>query len=383
MRIGLFADMYLPHISGVTNHIALYKRHFEARGHEVLIFTFGDGDYHDTEAGIVRSPGIPWGDTGWRFSAGLSAQARRLAETLDIAHVHHPFQSGRIVAPLARRCDIPLVFTNHTRYDLYSDAYARFVPQAARYGYLRRSLHDLAERCELVVAPSASIAEWLGQFAHFPGAEVIPNGIDTHAFANPSASVAREELGFSADDVVFCYAGRLGPEKSTVHLAEEFARACATAPHARLLVIGDGPARVPAQAALASAGLAGRARFVGMVPYERVPDYEAAADAFVTASVSEVHPLVVLEAMAAGLPVVATSSPGISDTIDVGESGLLAPDSAPGALAERIARIAADAPLRARLSAGAREAAGAYALENTADRLLRRYEALRIGRGPA
>lgn len=380
MRIGLFADMYLPHISGVTNHIALYKRHFEARGHEVFVFTFGDTGYSDIEPGVVRSPGIPWGDTGWRFSAGLSARAQRLAETLDIVHVHHPFQSGRIVAPIARRCGIPLVFTNHTRYDLYSDAYACFVPQAARYGYLHRSLHDFAERCQLVIAPSASIAEWLAEFARFAGAEIIPNGIDTRAFSHPRAPVTREELGFSADDVVFCYAGRLGPEKSTVHLAEEFARACVAAPHARLLVIGDGPARASAQAALEAAGVAKRARFVGMVPYERMPDYEAAADAFVTASVSEVHPLVVLEAMAAGLPVVAIGSPGISDTIVDGESGLLARDVAVGALAERIARLASDAPLRERLSAGAGEAAGGYALENTAEKVLRRYEELRIGR---
>ena len=161
----MFADMYLPHGSCVTNHISLYRRHFEARGHEVFVFTFGVLDYDDAETGVVRSPGLPWGHTGWRLAAGFSAQARELAETLDIAHVHHPFESGRLVAPIARRCSIPLVFTNHTRYDLYSAAYARFIPQAARYGYLRRSLHDFAERCQLVVAPSPSIASWLREFA--------------------------------------------------------------------------------------------------------------------------------------------------------------------------------------------------------------------------
>ena len=286
MRIGMFADMYLPHVSGVTNHISLYRRHFEARGHEVFVFTFGDLDYDDAETGVIRSPGLPWGQTGWRLAAGFSAQARNLAETLDIAHVHHPFESGRLAAPIARRCGIPLVFTNHTRYDLYSDAYARFVPQAARYGYLRRSLHDFAERCQLVVAPSPSIASWLHDFAGVAGAEVIPNGIDAAAFAHPAHPVAREDLGFARDDVVFCYAGRLGPEKSSVRLAEEFARANAVAPRTRLLVIGDGPARDAARGALAAAGVSERARFVGMVPYDRVPGYEALADAFVTASVS-------------------------------------------------------------------------------------------------
>ena len=370
MRIGLFADMYLPHISGVTNHISLYRRHFEARGHEAFVFTFGDLDYDDAEPGIVRSPGLPWGRTGWRLAAGFSASARRLAGTLDIAHVHHPFESGRLVAPVARRCGIPLVFTNHTRYDLYSDAYARFIPQAARYGYLRRSLHDFAERCQLVVAPSPSIACWLRDFAGVADTEVIPNGIDAQVFATPAHPVSREQLGFSADDVVFCYTGRLGPEKSTVRLAEEFALASAAAPHARLLVIGDGPAREAAQAALSAAGASERTRFIGLVPYRCVPDYEAVADAFVTASVSEVHPLVVLEAMSAGLPVVAIASPGISDIVDDGESGLLAASGGTGDLAARLLELAGDAGLRERLSAGARRAAQAYSLQNTADWLL-------------
>ncbi len=185
MRIGFFADMYLPHVSGVTNHISLYKQRFEDLGHEVFVFTFGDRDYDDAEPNVVRSPGMPWGETGWRFALSLSSEARRLAETLDIIHVHHPFQSGRLAAPIARRAGIPLVFTNHTRYDLYSDAYATFVPSAVRYAYLRASLGGFLRRCDLVVAPAASIAEWLHEFTGFDDATVVPNGVDTTAFAQP------------------------------------------------------------------------------------------------------------------------------------------------------------------------------------------------------
>ncbi len=380
MRIGFFADMYLPHVSGVTNHISLYKKRFEDLGHDVFVFTFGDLDYDDAEPGIVRSPGMPWGETGWRFALSLSSEAVRLAETLDVIHVHHPFQSGRLAAPIAKRRGIPLVFTNHTRYDLYSDAYATFVPRSLRYTFLRASLGGFLDRCDLVVAPAASIAEWLAEFTGFDRSTVVPNGVDTSAFANPTAPVAREDLGFTADDVVFCYAGRLGPEKNTPWLAEEFAAAAASAPRAQLLVVGDGPSRPEAETALSATGEAERARFLGMVHYDRVPDYEAAADVFVTGSVSEVHPLVVLEAMAAGLPVVAVSSPGIADTVTDGVSGLLAPDPTPGALAERIERLATDDALRGQLSAGAREAAGAYSLQRTADVLLGHYETLVAGR---
>lgn len=376
MRIGFFADMYLPHISGVTNHISLYKRRFEELGHEVFVFTFGDRGYVDAEQGVVRSAGLPWGETGWRFAFSLSPGARRLARTLDIIHVHHPFQSGRLAAPIARRHGIPLVFTNHTRYDLYSDSYATFVPRAVRYACLRASLSGFLHRCDLVVAPAASIADWLADFTGFNGATVIPNGVDTSAFAHPAAPLTRAELGFQPDDVVFCYAGRLGPEKNTPWLAEEFVAAASRSPRARLLVVGDGPSSGQAQAVLSRAGMSDRANFTGMVPYDRVPDYEAAADVFVTGSVSEVHPLVVLEAMAAGLPVVAVSSPGIADTVTDTATGLLAHAATPGALAQRIALLAEDDAMRERMSISAREASSAYALDRTADTLLGRYERL-------
>jgi glycosyltransferase involved in cell wall biosynthesis len=245
-------------------------------------------------------------------------------------------------------------------------------------------LGSFARACDLVIAPSASIATWLSEYCGFQDATVIPNGIDVERFAHPASPVARAELGFSDSDIVFCYAGRLGPEKNTPLLVREFARVCSEQPHARLLVIGDGPARGDAERALADLGCGERARFLGMQPYDRLPDLEAAADVFVTASVSEVHPLVVLEAMAAGLPVTAIHSPGISDTVEDGVSGLLAADESPGGLSAKMRAVASDASLRARLARAARLRAYDYSLDNTADVVLAHFTTLpkRAGRTP-
>jgi glycosyltransferase involved in cell wall biosynthesis len=374
MRIGFFADMYLPHVSGVTHHVSAYKAQFERRGHEVFVVTFGDLDYADAEDNVVRSAALPWGSTGWQLSAGLSARAREIIPTLDIAHVHHPFQSGRFVLPLAQQAGVPLVFTNHTRYDLYSDTYAGFVPHTARYAFVRRSLGQFVRACDLVIAPSASIATWLDEFVGFEDAEVIPNGIDVAAFQHPAATVTREELGFGEDDVVFCYAGRLGAEKRIRELIAEFAAVARTLPSARLLLLGGGPERAAAEAEAQAAGIGGRVHFAGMVPYGLIPGYEQLADVFVTASVSEAHPLVVIEALAAGLPVIAIASPGIGDTVEHGKSGLLAHTEAPGALAQLMERVGADGQLRAHLSAGAAVRSQAFAIEETADQVLRAYE---------
>jgi glycosyltransferase involved in cell wall biosynthesis len=368
--------MYKPHTSGVTNHIALYKQRFEELGHEVCVFTFGDRDHVDDEQCVYRSPGIPWGDTGWNFAIDHSREVKAVAATMDIAHVHHPFQSGRIALRMAAEHRIPVVFTNHTRYDLYSDAYAGYVPRPLRYAFLQRTLREAYEQAALVIAPSAGIAEWLSDLDVCDNIEVIPNGVDTRPFAHPSAPVSRAALGLSEEDVVVCYCGRVAPEKNSLLLAESFALAAEASPSLRLLVVGDGPSREVAEDFLDEAGLSDRVRFVGMQPYHRIPDFEAAADVFCTASVSEVHPLVVLEAMAAGLPVIGVVSPGVADTVADELTGLLAPVDDAEQIASRIVRLAEDADLRRRLSEAASAEAERYDLPHTADLVLERYSAL-------
>ncbi|HET6498995.1 MAG TPA: glycosyltransferase, partial [Coriobacteriia bacterium] len=164
MRIGMFADMYKPHVSGVTNYISLYKRRFEELGHEVWVFTFGRTDHEDDEPNIVRSPAIPWGDTGWQAGLTLAPEVTRIIPTLDIAHVHHPFLSGRIALKHCRPAHIPIVFTSHSRYDVYSDIYASFVPKTVRHRFVREYLNRFTSDVDLTIAPSRGIVEWLAAF---------------------------------------------------------------------------------------------------------------------------------------------------------------------------------------------------------------------------
>ncbi|MCL2333025.1 MAG: glycosyltransferase [Actinomycetia bacterium] len=377
MRIGLFADAYLPYVSGVTNHIRLYKRYYEEQGHEVFLFTFGNRDYPDDEPNVIRSLALPWGKSGWSFSMIYGKEARDLLPTLDLVHVHHPFQSGRMMLPYVKRYNLPLVFTNHTRYDIYSDAYGSLIPQAPRYAFLASLLKSVLVASDLVICPSASIAQWLVEFADYSLAATIPNGIDIEAFAHPRAGAySREQLGIAPDDVVFCYAGRLSPEKNTDYLFDEFFRAARDLPQAKLLVIGGGKDLDAIRERALESSHTDQVIFTGEQPYSELPGLEALADVFVTGSVSEVHPLVVLEAMAAHLPVVAIDSPGIADTVTHEESGLLGAAPEPGELSDNLVRIARDAELRACLADGAFARASQYALPDIAGQMLERYEQL-------
>jgi len=388
MRIGFFADMYLPHVSGITNHMRLYKRYFEQQGHEVFLITFGSTRYDDDEPNVVRSPAIPVGNTGWGYGPAFNKATQELLPTLDIIHAHHPFQSGSYLMYYRRNkgFSAPLVFTNHTRYDLYADTYAHAIPYTQRHKWNAGYLNYFTSRCDLVVAPSAGIVDWLAEYVQCENVQVIPNGIDLTAFqgvkgnSTDTLAAAAKDIGISDGDIVLCYVGRVSHEKNIAYLLSEFAsltKACTQLDkRLKLLVVGDGAEANYVRDFAVRHQLESQILLTGAVDYKQIPHYVALCDAFITGSVSEVHPLVVIEALAAGLPVIAVESPGISDTVVHGKSGLLASSPEPHALMSEAEKIVNDATFRAQLSNGAQRHSECFSLENTAGQLLKSYEKL-------
>lgn len=381
MRIGMMVDAYKPYISGVTNAIALNKRQLEKLGHEVYVFTFGRTKTPDDETNIIRSRGIPLGKTGFYLGLGYSSAARQLLQTMDLFHVHHPFLSGRLALRYRSAKHIPVVFTNHTRYDLYARVYTRLVPPAMMNAFLRLYLPRFYRACDLVIAPSEGARQFMLGLGGGFSVEVVPNGVDLAPFSLVPEPLERGALGLSPDDVVLAFVGRLGEEKNVSFLLDSFEQVAQDCPRARLLLVGDGPLRSALKSRAARQGLGSRVIFAGFVPYAQVPRYLAAADAFVTASVTEVHPLTVIEAMAAGLPVLGIPSPGVGDTVQDGVTGYLVPARAE-ALAEKMTRLVTDAELRQAMGQQARQAAQAYAIERTTQIMLGHYQRLVEGRKP-
>jgi 1,2-diacylglycerol 3-alpha-glucosyltransferase len=151
MRIGMMADAYKPKVSGVTSYITLSKRYLEKAGHEVFVFTFGEEDYVDSEPNIIRSPGLPLVDTGFYFSLHYNRPARQLLYTMDLVHVHHPFISGTLALTYALPRNIPVVFTNHSRYDLLTSAYLPVIPDSFGETAMRADLPPFCQACDMVI----------------------------------------------------------------------------------------------------------------------------------------------------------------------------------------------------------------------------------------
>jgi 1,2-diacylglycerol 3-alpha-glucosyltransferase len=374
----MMLDMYKPYISGVTNYVTLNKRVLEAQGHTVFVFTFGADDYPDDELHVVRTPGLPLSvkDTGISINLRYSRAAQRKVRSMDVVHVQHPFLSGQLALRYARARGVPVIFTNHTRYDLYAHHYLpSFIPEAVSQTFLQTYLPSFCQRCDLVIAPSPGIAAVLRDLGVAGEIKVIPNGIELAPFQSPAVTRTRAELGLPPGDIVLMYLGRLGPEKNLAFLLRAFNGVAAACPEVVLALVGDGPETDNLRDQAQKAGLASRVFFLGQVPHEAVPAYLRVADVFVTASETEVHPFSLIEAMAAGLPALGITSPGVGDTIVDEVNGLLSTADL-AVFTAKLVRLVMEPELRSRLAEQALVSSYQYDINRTAALVLREYERL-------
>jgi 1,2-diacylglycerol 3-alpha-glucosyltransferase len=377
MKIGMMVDSYKPYVSGITNYIDLNKRYLEMKGHEVFVFTFGDLEHNGSEPRVIYSKGVPLSDSGFYLSTRYSSAARKLLQSMDIVHVHHPFLSGRLALRYCRLPQIPVVFTNHSRYDLYAQAYLPMMPEEMSLGLLQTYMPSFCEAVDLVIAPSAGMEKVLRQFNVGGQIAVIPNGVELENF-HQASPLSRAELGYKAEDVLLVYAGRIAPEKNLPFLVKSFAGIAQTLPNIHLLLIGSGSQLFEEEIRnlVGELELTGRIRLTGRIAYDQLPAYLAMCNIFVTASITEVHPLSVIEAMGAGLPVMGIHSVGVGDTVEDGVTGLLATHDLP-AFTAKLTRLCLDPKLRAKMSKSARESSSAYAIERTTSLMINQYEKLK------
>ena len=369
-------DSYKPYVSGVTNYVEINKHYLELAGHEVYVFSFGDLEYKPDDPRVIYSRGVPISDSGFYLSMRYSSAARKLLQTMDVVHVHHPFLSGRLALRYCRFLKIPVVYTNHTRYDLYAQAYLPMMPEEMSQGILQAYMPPFCEAVDLVIAPSEGMAKVLRQLNVQSHVEVVPNGVDLKNFHN-AKPLSRTEFGYKESDILLVYAGRIALEKNIPFLLKSFAGVAEALPNVQLLLIGGGvkPYEEEIRDLIEEMELTSRVRMLGRVEYEKLPSHLAMCDAFVTASVTEVHPLSVIEAMGAGLPVMGVHSVGVGDTVVDGITGLLATHDL-SAFTAKLTRLCLDPNLRAQLSNSAREASSVYAIERTTAIMIEHYEKL-------
>lgn len=247
-----------------------------------------------------------------------------------------------------------------------------------RRNSLRRLLAPLVDR---FVTVSFDLREWLIQVVGVPSRKVltIHNGVDTSRFSDDGRATGRRTLGLPEDSVVIGTVGRLDPVKDQMRLLEAFAGLTTANPRSVLVIVGDGPCRGDLEARARRPDLAGRVRFLG----ERgdVPLLLRGLDVFVLSSIAEGISNTILEAMATGLPVVATRTGGNPELVEDGVTGTLVPVGNPATLAGALRAYLADPHLRAlHGKAGRQRAMEEFGLKRMAERHRELYLALASGK---
>jgi len=333
LNLAYFTNTYYPVVSGVVRSVSEYRRVLTDAGHNVFVFAQHDSEYQDEEPFIFRYPSLDLPiSTDFPAVIPISPFIDRLLPSLkpNLIHTHHPVLLGQTAAHYAQKLMLPLVFTFHTQYREYSHYFP--LPQETIQSFVKNLIDDLLidflQRCSHVIVPSESMHKILvDEYGIEDCYSVIPTGIDTSAYQQAVGEPTRLEMGWQDDKVVISV-GRLAPEKNIKTLLDACAIAYQENPELRLVLIGDGPDRSALEQYSRTLGIEARVEFLGMKPYCEIPRYLKAADCFGFASVSETQGLVTLEAIAAGLPVVAVDATGTSDIVRDGIEGFLTGNSA-------------------------------------------------------
>jgi glycosyltransferase involved in cell wall biosynthesis len=381
MRILMISDVYFPRINGVSTSIQTFRRGLHAAGHEtILIAPEYPGAAPDSDTGILRVPSreVPRDPEDRAMKLGAIRALRPQLERLepDLVHIQTPFIAHYQGTALARALRVPVIESYHTYFEEYLHHYVPLLPRAVMRFVARRFTVSQCNVLDALVVPSRAMEQALLDYGVQCPMHIIPTGMEMERFAGGDGQRFRAQLGIAPGQPVLVHVGRIAHEKNIEFLFRMFANVGRSKPGAVFVVAGEGPALASCKAYVRSLGLSQHVRFVGYLSREReLLDCYRAGDLFVFSSKTETQGLVLLEAMALGIPVVSTAHMGTADIVNPQRGAQVAPDDE-GEFANIVVQLLHDAPRRAAMSAEARVYAATWSAAAMADRLAGLYSAV-------
>jgi 1,2-diacylglycerol 3-alpha-glucosyltransferase len=313
MNIALFTETYLPYINGVVTHVKSLKDGLERAGHNVLIVAAAPKTrrHYIDENGVLWCPAKEFKrfyDYG--LASPISLKRLRLIKKFnpDIIHIHNEFGVGLSGIAIAKLLKVPLVYTLHTMYDdyLYYVAPKPLIPMMRRVSH--RYFRFLGKRAGAITGPSKKVQEFLSECGVAKEVNVVPNPVELDKFqedcVDPQKVAAyKEQYHIQDDELVVCFCGRLGREKSVDVLLDYFAKMVDRKDKIRLLIIGHGPNKEELEQQAKDLGIDDVVTFTGKILHDDLVNVYACCDLYVTTSLSDTNSISMLEAMATGLPV--------------------------------------------------------------------------------
>lgn len=373
MKIAMFTNNYKPYIGGVPISIEHLAEALRKRGHQVYVFAPSyEGQVE--EPYVIRYPSFPITIVGAPVPNILTKLFIKKVKELqiDVIHVHHPAIVGNVALEIKRKLDIPVVFTYHTRYEEYLHYIAGLEKVEEHTGLLEKYLRYFCNRCDMLVAPTPGIREYLLQKKLQTPIAVLPTGIPAENFLpeqKKAEQIRQQYLGEA--DFLFCTVSRLAKEKNLYFQLEGLAclkrllkKEGKTFRH---MMIGGGPEKKELTRRIQELGLTENVFLLGNVDNAEIKNYQAASELFLFTSKSETQGIVLLEAMAVSNPVIAVEASGVRDVIKNGENGYLTEEDS-YQWARKIAEVLKDAEQKEVMREGARKTAELYAEDTVAKR---------------
>jgi 1,2-diacylglycerol 3-alpha-glucosyltransferase len=325
MRILKVSDVYFPRVNGVSTSIETFRRDLIALGHEVMLVApdyagAGADQPADSSASIARVAArkVPLDPEdrimAWRaLRNALKALGGR---RFDVVHIHTPFLAHYAALRFARELKIPVLATYHTLFEEYLHYYVPLLPRAVTGPLARRFSRSQCNQLDLIIAPSRAMHDALRAYGIVRRIEILPTGLPQDRYVAGDGAAFRARHGIDAKRPILLFVGRAAHEKNIGFLLQMLVSLLRRRPEALLLIAGEGPALPDLRAQARQLQLGESVHFMGY--FDRggeLNDCYSAADVFVFASLTETQGLVLLEAMAQGVPVVATPKMGTVDIL--------------------------------------------------------------------
>jgi 1,2-diacylglycerol 3-alpha-glucosyltransferase len=381
MRIAIFSECYTPVTNGVVTSIISLRETLRAWGHTVYVFAPG-APQPDDDADLFRLPELPFPRHPYHFARPFPRPTIDFASLdVEVVHCQHPFTVGHLGAALARRYGLPMVYTAHSLYDIMASTSKSPLVRKMGQPYARGVVRRFCAKADYVIAPTHHTVQalWANQI-RAPFA-VVPSGIRPLPYSADARERIRARLGVEDGAPLLLCLGRLGPEKRIDLLLRAVAilktRDMSTPQRDfRVAVVGDGMSRGDLEVLASDLGVLDRVEFVGEQPHASAGDWYAAADIFTLTAPAETQGLVLVEAMAAGLPCAAVAYGGPLEIVVPDETGLLL-EFEPEAFADGLERLLLDPTERRRMGENGRRHAQHYTPEAMTGGVLEVYEQVR------
>lgn len=370
MKIALTTDSFVEGHGGVSTAVAALARALRQRGHQVLIYSAADPTHSHTDLDVIGLWALRYARfPGGRVPIDPAKLTRELARFHpEVIHNHSMSVMGVQALAAARLLGIPILGTCH----VYLAGFLNYAPlPLERQPMVEKAAWQYTvtffNRFPYITTPSEVMRQRLLSAGLRVPSMAVSNGVDTSLF-HPRRSLFQHH----PQTLTLLHVGRLGYEKRVDVVLRAFGRLSHTFPQARLVIAGDGPQASILQSLVKNLEVARRVDFTGQVPHNQLPNLYRQADLFVTASIIETQGLVVLEAMASGLPIVGVDALALPELIQSDVNGFLTPPEDEQALADAMARLLRSEDLRLEMGNASRQ----IALQHGLPRVAELYEAI-------